>query len=438
MEELEAARLSIGQLEQEIDTRREKLTAAADAPGSGVRVVGNVESGEWLDDDASVRILPAAVMPVDEPVDADALVAEVEQLRASATAAEALLSPEESVEEPVDESVPVVVVDLDDRPPQEAPPEFEPTPTAAEPAPVEADAGEPRVAASADAAPSAEDEESVPDEPKADALSGLFEQLRSSDEEPEEMAAPDVQDDDTEAVDVVAAEPEPEPVEAEAPAIVVATDVDVFGLRDRLLLPVENRSLRTLKRSILDLQNRVLDELRVEPEGWIPDRTMFAAAAGDDVARFGHEAYVAGHAAAAEIVGASATPPPDQSVGGATASGFVDGLAEAVTEAISRSRTSGGGGRQVAAAVSRVFRAWRTDEAERRLRRGGRAAYHEGVIAAFGDLGVRKVGCIAPGHPCGKCPAGTGQTWTPGGPLPTGTALPPADADCEATVVPAE
>jgi hypothetical protein len=42
-------------------------------------------------------------------------------------------------------------------------------------------------------------------------------------------------------------------------------------------------------------------------------------------------------------------------------------LYDAVSSAIDRVRDAGGGEREVAAAASKVFRTWRSDEAERRV-----------------------------------------------------------------------
>jgi hypothetical protein len=168
----------------------------------------------------------------------------------------------------------------------------------------------------------------------------------------------------------------------------------------------------------------------------MPDRALFAASIGDDVALLTQESYVAGYAAAAELMGVAATPPPDRGADQESTTEFVDAAMDATQEALTRARATGGGARQVSAAVSRVFRAWRTDEAERRLRRTGSKAYHSGVLDALPGLGVTAVAAVAAGAPCGLCPADTGATWPPGGPLPSGRQMPPATAACTATIVP--
>ena len=88
--------------------------------------------------------------------------------------------------------------------------------------------------------------------------------------------------------------------------------------------------------------------------------------------------------------------------------------------------------------MSRVFRAWRTDEAERRLRAIAYRAYHEGVIAALAALELPAVTAITEGRRCPECPAATGAVWDPAGDLPDGVILPPAHPECATTIVPVD
>jgi DivIVA domain-containing protein len=489
MEELEAARLSIGQLEHEIDTRREALASAADRPESGVRVVAS-DTFEWVDDGSGVRVVPGHVVPVDEPVDADSLVAEVEALQRaidSTVADEEQPDPGSSGDEPDADSdrdeldvAPIDgAVESSPRDPTtgsddvEAGAELEPLGDAAvaeepdlPPEPPEA-ASEPEgkpidvvgESAETDDAAVVEDGVGATEDAGAElsessdrdrALDGLFARLRSpepvvSDAQPASdtiETAPDVpsavvaagQDGVTDVGGSDSSEPSIETNE-EARA---ATTVDPFDLRDRMLLPIENRALRSVKRRIVDLQNRVLEELRVGGVEWVPDRALLAATVGDEVVTLVAESHVAGHTAAADLTGSASTPRPERGPISDDGRTFVDEMASAVSEALSRARAAGGGSRQVSAAVSRVFRAWRTDEAERRLRWSARRAYHEGVIAGLESLGASRVMAVADGQPCGRCPAGTGVTWRPGHSLPAGALLPPATPGCTATVVPAE
>ena len=95
MEELEAARASIGELEAESDARRteveeasEDVSAADEAPD------------RWPGEDSSVRIVAADRIVVAEPVDALQLAAEVEELRQQSSGVQ-------PVSEPVPEPEPI-------------------------------------------------------------------------------------------------------------------------------------------------------------------------------------------------------------------------------------------------------------------------------------------------------------------------------------------
>jgi len=470
MQELEAARLSIGQLEQEIDTRREALHAAADAPDAGVRVIktGSEPGTDWVADDASVRIVPATDVPAHEPVDADAFIAEVAALRSADTET----APDAAVQEvELSAATEVEAAPGDDAEPSggdatgDAPTGDEP----GEPKEPEAPAGDAQAAAEAEL-PLAEPEPAtdlpavdLPREPTAaretpavpDRIDDLFSRLRTEDDavaadatsdgapDPAAVAVEAAHDDAASEVagaDTVQALVSADQARASAdrpPAVAAVLAADPFDLRDKLLLPIENRTLRSVKRKIVDLQNRVLEELRVAKGDWEPDRSMFVAAVSDDVARMNSESFVAGHAAAAELLEADSTPPPERPAAQAMVGEFVDSLVDSVVTALKQARGTGGGSRQISAAAGRVFRAWRTDEAERRLRHAGYTAYNMGLLGAYPELDVDKVVAVAPGSACGRCPAGSDVAWTPGGKLPPGTTLPPAQDTCRATIVPA-
>ncbi|MCJ7779995.1 MAG: hypothetical protein MUQ27_04150, partial [Acidimicrobiia bacterium] len=85
--------------------------------------------------------------------------------------------------------------------------------------------------------------------------------------------------------------------------------------------------------------------------------------------------------------------------------------------------------------LSRVFRSWRTDEAERRVQFASRGAYHIGVAAALADLGATDLAVTSSERPCRECPANKGS-WTIGDGLPAGTTMPPARLECACTIVP--
>ena len=95
----------------------------------------------------------------------------------------------------------------------------------------------------------------------------------------------------------------------------------------------------------MDLQNEALEHLRTDA-GWTPD--------ADFTDRF-DEPF-------AELAMGLGSGGPS-----AEGAAFASDLLEAVTAAIERARDSGGGEREVAASASKVFRTWRSDEAEQRV-----------------------------------------------------------------------
>ncbi|MBN2112995.1 MAG: hypothetical protein JW785_02575 [Acidimicrobiia bacterium] len=216
------------------------------------------------------------------------------------------------------------------------------------------------------------------------------------------------------------------PAEPPAPA------VDPLELRERLLLPVQNRALRRVKEGIVELHNVALDGLRVSGS-WEGAVTALEAltAALDPVAEEGAEA---GATAVGRFVGGEAPAP----VISARCGGLVEAMAAALTTEVQGAiaEASGAGPLEVAAAVARVFRAWRSEEAERWVRAVAYAAYHDSLLAGLAVVGVKSVVPVASGLLCAACPAGRGLPWDPAGPPPAGTARPPADPDCVCTLAP--
>lgn len=435
MGELESARHSIGQLESEIDSRREALHAVATSSDSTIRVIEPGAESSWADGDPSVRVVPASRVRIDEPVDADALVAEVEELRARSAEPAPGSDPSEPEVEVAEPPVAEVAS-------QEAPPEEEEA--AGEPGPAEPEA-EPVQDQAADASePPGEQAEEVPEvpavpEPVAGAPEGigdLFASLRSAGPEvAPEPRAPEPAADESEDVATANQTEAPEP--APSTTAVPAAAVDPFEARDRHLLPITNRGLRSVKRDIIELQNRVLEELRVSKTDWAPENSMFGAAMGDEVGRLVREAFVSGHAAAAELTGTSETPQPRGTASVGKPTELAEALAASVAAAFERASAGSGGARKLSAAVSKVFRSWRTDEAERRLRHTARSAFQEGLVAGYATLGVGAVMAVAPGRPCGSCAASTGVTWAPGSAPSGDVVIPPAGVACDAMVIPA-
>lgn len=207
---------------------------------------------------------------------------------------------------------------------------------------------------------------------------------------------------------------------------------DAIELRERLVLPVQNRALRRVKENLLELQNAALDGLRTSG-AWEGGGVALAslAPALDPVAE---EAAEAGAQAVAAFTGGE----PPAAVIGARSAGLVQAMAEELTAQVDAAvgETSGAGPLEVAAAVSRVFRAWRAEEAERWVRTVAYAAYHDSLLAGLAVAGVKQVTSVAHGLLCAECPAFRGLSWDPAGEPPEGAARPPAHPDCACTVAP--
>ncbi|HSF87120.1 MAG TPA: DivIVA domain-containing protein [Acidimicrobiia bacterium] len=420
------------------------------------------------DDDAgAVKIVSAPTAPAEGPVDADELVAEVEQLRSSRAGAVAAAAPdgadfvpaaaEEMPAEPVavSESHQAGAENIETRSGLDAGdvPESPrstasdtPTPAAEDEAPEPPPAAAAQPADDAEPAPEPEPEVAEPSalEPPQEAedtdepLAGLFAQLRTPDvaaDEPatesprgaEAATAPRVDAD-------AAAVPEPRAPEAVATAVVSVAGEGAFDLRDRLLLPIENTALRAVKRHLVDLQNRVLEELRTATRGWAPDPDEFLHEMSDDIVVMRKAAYVAGVRAAGDMTGRGPltieAPPGDPAT-----REFAESLISAVRTSHEHAVREEAGSRELASAISRVFRAWRTDEAERRLRSAAYRSYHQGQLDGFAAAGVAAVTAVTSGRPCAACPAGA--EWAPGAALPRGAELPPAHVDCPTILLPA-
>jgi DivIVA domain-containing protein len=441
LNELEEAESTIRDLEA---TRADRQEAA----DSGVRVVApeSTDRTHWPEDDGSVRILPPPVPEVTEPepVDAEAMAAEVEQMRSAVTMPEpAEPSPEEA------ESLVAAAASAEDAVAPEIDAGEEPVLSAEVAGTGERKGGEDNGPAEVEP-----EDEGLPvtvtdkvtvvhDAPEIDALFALLRQ------EPEPAAgsaaiSPATEPKDKAAMSSTAelaattaeeSAPEPEPEAMPRPPLHVVPDVAVtgeFDRRDRMLLPVENRGLRGLKRRIVELQNRVLEELRTSSGEWRLGRELVVELMGDELDAVLRDSYRAGHSAAAEAVGA--TEP--QVTGGprqGAAEDFTADLHRDVQAAMTRD--SEGGARRLAADVGRVFRTWRTDEAERHVRQAARRAFNDGLLAGYQRLGAAAVEVVAPGRPCGVCSAGTGVSWDPAAQPPEGVVLPPAGPDCAAMIM---
>ncbi len=275
-------------------------------------------------------------------------------------------------------------------------------------------------------------------EPTPDPLAGLFDDLRSSGvaPPPETRGNGSVVEEVTpaEAATAVVAEGNGERVETRASRVATDDSIDPFALRDRLLLPVQNRALRLVKRQLVSAQNRALEQLRLD-EAWTPDITLVDGEIGGVLVSVAEESMAAGFAAAAELLGRSDAPQPEIHIDDPTVE-FTTVFVEAAALSLERSRSAGAGKRETASSLSRVFRAWRTDDAERRVRFMSRRAYQQGVLDGLQAMDCHQVSVIPSNRSCVDCGRGSGRWPIADGP-PPGTLIPPASLECSCTVVPA-
>jgi hypothetical protein len=189
-------------------------------------------------------------------------------------------------------------------------------------------------------------------------------------------------------------------------------------MRDSRLLPITNRALRGVKKAVTDAQNVALDNLRTD-ESWQPEGRALAEMMQADLKGLWAESYSAGHTAAEEMTGARLkrgdTPMSK------AADEFGEDLAGAVANALV---DAGEGLRARQTATSRVFRGWRTDEAERRVRQLALTGYHRGLADSVG--GTDGLEWIASGTPCSACREAANEPESH---------LPPIHAGCECTLV---
>lgn len=279
-------------------------------------------------------------------------------------------------------------------------------------------------------------------EPEPPATIDVEESVRASGEKPEPEPAPDRPDDSNEVFDLfrrlrqpgpdspppdetatpspeAAADPAPDPTRGAPVVEEKETEPDVFETRERLLLPVTNDALRAVKRALADAQNHALERLRVTDGEWTPDVSELESSLAGALQELTDSASEAGREAAAEM-GITVTDLADPEP--ATTS-IASDLVEAV---ITGMESSGPDSRDRAKAVSRVFRAWRTDEAERRVRFMALTGYHQALSHAL-ESEETPWRWVPAGRLCPTCRTAADA----------GDAVPPAHRDCNCTIVPA-
>jgi cell division septum initiation protein DivIVA len=382
MAELETLRSSLSRMEGELDERRTRLEVSAtdDAPDEPPQVAAGRpgHDAETWEPGETVRVIPRRRTP-DAPAVPDPGVAVERPRRSPDIAAKGppglgTAAAVESAQQVV-EAVPA--------------PDEGPTP----PAPVR-----PTVPGAAEG-------------PATDEVSDIFSRLRGAPRS--SVPSPSTPGDEGRNVTAV--------VKPKVSAR--ATSVDPFELRQRLLLPVSNRALRNLKRQLTEIQNDTLEELRVSGAGWRPQSTPIEEQIRPDVVVLMAESFSMGHNAAEQMMGLTFPRPPtplrDE------ASGMAAALAEQLGQVLSGAGEEGG--RETAASISRVFRGWRTDEAERRVSDLASSAYHDGLQATLAG-GQHVLGWVVSGRGCARCREAAENI---------GEAAPPLHPGCGCTLVPA-
>ncbi|MDH3540501.1 MAG: DivIVA domain-containing protein [Acidimicrobiia bacterium] len=171
-----------------------------------------------------------------------------------------------------------------------------------------------------------------------------------------------------------------------------APDVDPDQMRERLLLPLQNRAHRDVKRRLTEQQNLALEQLRVTGVDWNPDLDEHVAAFSSAIGELVVESARAGYLAAREL-GIRTEEPPEispEDLDDLPTRDFAVDLAAAVAGSLEVSRNAGEPSRKVSAAVSRVYRSWRTDAAEHRLRELSDVAYADALRTALRHEGYEE------------------------------------------------
>ena len=374
LEELENVRSTLTRLEGTLEERREDLHLSA-SDSATVRVVPTLPKDieDWKPGE-TVRIIEpegesGALM---EPVE--------EETREAPTPTPDAKSPGESPPKRTSDRAPVA----EPKPQPEDQPVLVPADVSAKPAPV-----------------------SVPDD-----VGALFASLRGEKTTEKSPTQPEtgIAETGSDAEEIVEeAEVAPEPPQAEVNGLIES--------RDGLLLPITNRALRGVKKAVTDAQNVALDNLRTDAD-WVAQDSVLAEALRADLIALWSESYTAGHDAAEEMTGVKLKRPVTPSSDAADALG--SDLADAVNEALV---SAGDGQRERQSATSRVFRSWRTDEAERRIRALSLEAFHRGLLDSAPEAEAK---WVASGTPCSAC--------TEAGENPRGNP-PPTHSGCECTIV---
>ena len=349
-----------------------------------LRVVAPLQHAPWADGSETVRLVESPLPAEDDmDVDADEVAGEVARLHAEAETTHLLGEPSDAEREPA-------LTDTDrpntDRPDTDRPdtvwPDIEmDAPVVATDLParesIDREVLEPSPERDLAKAWSASDSRPIE---TGDDLGSLFRELRVDD--------PATDGVEGEISELASVRPE-DNISEDTPleALIPKEPVTAFDLRDRALLPITNRGLRDIKRQLADVQNLQLDALKRDAANWQPDRDELERRLARELTLMQREAYVAGDRAANEMLSSVPSPGRVDAPDGES-DGFISALFDEVVLTVQSGREAGHGARDLGTAVSRVYRVWRTDEAERRMRHLAGRAYHAGLLHAFAEAQV--------------------------------------------------
>lgn len=345
LEELENVRATLTRLEGSLEERREALDLTREPEPTSVRVVHPpADAKKQWELGETVRVVPADDPKGRDPQSGMAEEVSEQVARIQGSAPERTSPPEpetEPVPEPQPDSEPEPTPETEPAPEAEPVPETEPEGSAAEAAP-------PGFATIAG---------------DSDDVEALFASLRGGG--------------DDNGPDSPVVDETPTPMAVEPDEVPEAGDddqgTDWMAVRDTRLLPITNRALRGVKKAMTEVQNVALDGLRTDEE-WAPDEAAIAESVHAELVAVWTESFAAGHAVAEEMEGERLKRPktPASHADDTFATDFATALSRALENA-------GNGPRERQAAASRVFRVWRSDEAERRIRDIALLGYETGI-----------------------------------------------------------
>ncbi len=419
--EAEKAEADLQALDDEIAARRQRLEVV------DLEIPGEIGAGERL----GFRLIPvqshaeeppSAITEEQRQVDALTMADEVRRLRRQSdhspeTAAAGETTP--AAHTPPSETQ--AVSPLEPAPPEEAAKEHPPVEAA--PAATEEEEPEaiPETGVAGPGPVPAEASESIAGLPGRDDLAPLFAALRVPDPAAEDEPAS-------------SSERVKSPVTTHT-AEIAAEDRAALELRDQLLLPITNRVLRDLKRQLTEAQNLALEQLRLSNDPWLPDteRSGGAAPSRSDRPCSGSVRRRARRCRQPRRDRGHHDPDPIRRIFPTRPSQLASDLAAELAVASSD-------GRQASSAISRVYRQWRTDEVERRVRTHAIAAYHRGLRRALLEANPESVLRVVPsGRIRPECAEAVAAGPFPCGwvPCPVSANCPRSPSDCGCTVVPA-